>query len=160
VSNHYFAVKWLKAFRTSAEDVTALYADSFSFTDPILDQHGIKDRQELIRLFAPYANKDASNGIGIHNFRVDEVVGDHKAAIYRWTWRAQTAQAFLGVPTPDQQPGSRGITFHIYADNGLITREESYWDAAYALAPYVKEINPSQKFKALPVDASKQEGKR
>ena len=33
--SHFFAVKWLKAFRESPEAVVALYADEFLFEDPI-----------------------------------------------------------------------------------------------------------------------------
>ncbi|ALJ21702.1 ketosteroid isomerase-related protein [Microbacterium sp. No. 7] len=149
MSNLFFAVKWLKAFRSSAEDVVALYGEPFSFTDPILDQHGISEREDLLRVFAPYANKDESNGIGINNFRVDEVVGDGEGAVYRWTWEAPTAQAFLGIPTPDKTPGSRGITLHLYYPDGKISREESYWDAVAAVAPFVPEIDRVNKFKPV-----------
>ncbi|MGH3635483.1 MAG: ester cyclase, partial [Mycobacterium sp.] len=71
--------------------------------------------------------------IGINNFRIDEVVGDEKAAIYRWTWNAPTAAAFVGVPTNGKVPGTRGITFHIYDSDGRIKREESFWDCASAV---------------------------
>ena len=73
--SHFFAVKWLKAFRESSEAVVALYADDFLFEDPILGQR-ITSKDELLKVFAPYANKDTENGIGINNFRIDEVVGD------------------------------------------------------------------------------------
>src|SRR5690606_33269512 len=109
-------------------------------------QHGISDREELTRVFFPYANKDETNGIGINNFRVDEVVGDANGAVYRWTWEAPTAQAFLGIPTPDATPGTRGITFHLYDGDGRIRREESYWDAVTALAPFVPELDRANKF--------------
>lgn len=149
MSNLFFANKWLKGFRSGAADVVALYGEPFSFTDPILDQYGISDREDLLRVFAPYANTDETNGIGINNFRTDEVVGDENGAIYRWTWKADSAQAFLGVPTPDQKPGARGITFHLYYPDGKISREESYWDAVSALAPYVPEIDRLNKFKPV-----------
>lgn len=140
--SHAFAVKWLKAFRESAEAVVALYADGFLFEDPILGQ-SITDREELLRVFAPYANADESNGIGINNFRIDEVVGDDKAAIYRWTWVAPTAAAFVGVPANGKVPGTRGITFHIYDENGLIKREESFWDCATAVRDLGLPVDPS-----------------
>ena len=41
--NYEFAVKWLKAFRTSPEEICALYAHDFLFEDPMLDQHGITE---------------------------------------------------------------------------------------------------------------------
>lgn len=140
--SHAFAVKWLKAFRESAEAVVALYADDFLFEDPILGQ-SITSREDLLRVFAPYANKDESNGIGINNFRIDEVVGDEKAAIYRWTWQAPTAAAFVGVPTNGKVPGARGITFHIYDADGKIKREESFWDCATAVRDLGLPVDPN-----------------
>ena len=77
--NYEFAVKWLKAFRSSPEAVCALYADDFLFEDPMLDQHGITDKGDLHRLFAPYANKDRDNGIGVHNFRIRGYIGDERS---------------------------------------------------------------------------------
>lgn len=140
--SHAFAVKWLKAFRESAEAVVALYADEFLFEDPILGQ-SITSKDELLRVFAPYANKDEANGIGINNFRIDEVVGDQKAAIYRWTWQAPTAAAFVGVPTNGKVPGARGITFHIYDADGRIKREESFWDCATAVRDLGLPVDPT-----------------
>lgn len=140
--SHTFAVKWLKAFRESAEAVVALYADEFLFEDPILGQ-SITSKDELLRVFAPYANKDPENGIGINNFRIDEVVGDEKAAIYRWTWQAPTAAAFVGVPANGKVPGARGITFHIYDTDGRITREESFWDCATAVRDLGLPVDPT-----------------
>ena len=102
--------------------VVALYADDFLFEDPILGQ-SITSKDELLRVFAPYANADTANGIGINNFRIDEVVGDEHAAIYRWTWQAPAAAAFVGVPANGKGPGARGITFHIYDSDGRIERE-------------------------------------
>jgi steroid delta-isomerase-like uncharacterized protein len=139
--SHAFAVKWLKAFRESPEAVVALYADDFLFEDPILGQ-SIKSKDDLLRVFAPYANADTDNGIGINNFRIDEVVGDDKAAIYRWTWQAPTAAAFVGVPTNGKVPGARGITFHIYDTDGRIKREESFWDCATAVRNLGLPVEP------------------
>jgi steroid delta-isomerase-like uncharacterized protein len=140
--SHTFAVKWLKAFRESPEAVVALYADDFLFEDPILGQT-ITSREDLLRVFAPYANTDTENGIGINNFRIDEVVGDERAAIYRWTWRAPTAGAFVGVATNGKVPGARGITFHIYDTDGRIKREESFWDVSTAVSELGLPVDPT-----------------
>lgn len=140
--SHTFAVKWLKAFRDSPEAVVALYADDFLFEDPILGQT-ITSKEDLLRVFAPYANTDTENGIGINNFRIDEVVGDHRAAIYRWTWQAPTAAAFVGVPTNGKVPGARGITFHIYDSDGRIKREESFWDVTAAVHNLGLPVDPT-----------------
>ena len=140
--SHFFAVKWLKAFRESPEAVVALYADEFLFEDPILAQK-ITSREELLRVFAPYANKDTENGIGINNFRIDEVIGDEQAAVYRWTWQAPTAGAFVGVPTNGKVPGARGITFHIYDADGRIKREPSFWDVTTAVHDLGLPVDPT-----------------
>lgn len=150
MSTHSFAIKWLKSFRSDPEDIVALYADGFHFTDPVLDQHGITDREDLKRVFGPYANKDENNGIGINNFRIDEAHEYEKASVFRWTWEPVKPGAFLGVPVDGKQVRARGITFHQFDDEGRITREESYWDAAGALTPFAPRINTRQRFKPLP----------
>ncbi|WP_067656603.1 ketosteroid isomerase-related protein [Nocardia harenae] len=149
--SHFFAVKWLKAFRESPEAVVALYADEFLFEDPILGQR-ITSKEELLRVFAPYANKDPENGIGINNFRIDEVIGDEHSAVYRWTWDAPTATAFVGIPAGGKVPGSRGLTFHVYDADGRITKEASLWDVATAVAELGQPITP-RAVATLPVPA-------
>jgi steroid delta-isomerase-like uncharacterized protein len=127
-----FAVEWLKAFRESPEKVAKMYADEFLFEDLMLGQ-SITDKDELIRAFAPYANDDPANGIGVHQFRIDEVIGDENSALIRWTWQAHHAAQFFGVPTNGKVVGTTGHTFHIY-ENGRIKRESTYWDATSILA--------------------------
>ncbi|THJ29798.1 ketosteroid isomerase-related protein [Candidatus Frankia alpina] len=132
MSSYRFAVLWLKAFRESAEKVCALYADDFLFEDLILDQ-SITDKEDLHRVFAPYANKDLDNGIGINLFRIDEYIGDARSGIIRWTWEPAGSAAFLGVPTGGKTFSTSGQTFHIYDADGRITRESTYWDAVSPL---------------------------
>jgi steroid delta-isomerase-like uncharacterized protein len=122
---------WLKAFRESAEAVCELYAEDFLFEDLMLGQ-SITDKGDLARAFAPYANADPDNGIGIHQFRIDEVIGNDDRALIRWTWRAIGAAAFLGIPTNGKVVGTTGHTMHIY-QGGRIKRESTYWDAASVL---------------------------
>jgi steroid delta-isomerase-like uncharacterized protein len=129
--SYRFAVLWLKAFRDSPEKVCQLYADEFLFEDLMLGQ-SITDKGDLARAFAPYANTDPGNGIGIHQFRIDEVIGDENRALIRWTWRAIGAAAFLGVPTNGKDVGTTGHTMHIY-QGGRIKRESTYWDATSVL---------------------------
>jgi steroid delta-isomerase-like uncharacterized protein len=126
-----FAVMWLKAFRESADKVCELYADEFLFEDLMLGQ-SITDKGDLARAFAPYANTDPDNGIGIHQFRIDEVIGNDDRALIRWTWQAIGAAAFLGVPTNGKIVGTTGHTMHSYED-GRIKRESTYWDASSVL---------------------------
>ena len=73
---------------------------------------------------------------------VDEVVGDANAAIYRWTWQAPTATAFVGVPTDGKVPGARGITFHVYDSDGRIKREASFWDVSTAVRDLGLPVDP------------------
>jgi steroid delta-isomerase-like uncharacterized protein len=129
--SYRFAVMWLKAFRESPDKVCALYADEFLFEDLMLGQ-SITDKGDLARAFAPYANTDLDNGVGVHHFRIDEVVGDENRALIRWTWLAMGAAAFLGVPTNGRAVGTTGHTVHVYED-GKIKRESTYWDATSVL---------------------------
>jgi steroid delta-isomerase-like uncharacterized protein len=126
-----FAVMWLKAFRESADKVCELYAEDFLFEDLMLGQ-SITDKGDLARAFAPYANADPDNGIGVHQFRIDEVIGDEDRALIRWTWQAIGAAAFLGIPTNGKVVGTTGHTMHIY-QGGRIKRESTYWDATSVL---------------------------
>jgi steroid delta-isomerase-like uncharacterized protein len=126
-----FAVMWLKAFRESADKVCELYAEDFLFEDLMLGQ-SITDKGDLARAFAPYANADPDNGIGVHQFRIDEVIGNEDRALIRWTWQAIGAAAFLGIPTNGKVVGTTGHTMHIY-QGGRIKRESTYWDATSVL---------------------------
>ena len=129
--SYRFAVLWLKAFRDSPEKVCDLYADDFLFEDLMLGQ-SITDKADLYRAFAPYANKDITNGVGLHLFRIDEYVGDENHGLIRWSWEAHGAAAFLGVPTNGKVVGTSGHTMHVY-QGGKIKRESTYWDATSVL---------------------------
>ena len=119
--SYRFAVLWLKAFRDSPEKVCQLYADEFLFEDLMLGQ-SITNKGDLARAFAPYANTDPDNGIGLHQFRIDEVIGGESSALIRWTWQATGAAAFLGIPTNGKVVGTTGHTMHVY-EGGKIKRE-------------------------------------
>src|SRR2546429_3549623 len=96
---HYnFAVKWLKAFRESPESVCKLYDDhGFIFEDVMLDQHNIDNKPDLLRLFAPYANKDTENGIGVHNFKIQFHIRDQQCRLIPREVRPEHAALFLGL---------------------------------------------------------------
>ena len=140
--NYAFAVKWLKAFRTSSEEVCKLYADDFLFEDLMLDQ-SITDKDDLHRVFAPYANTDPENGIGIHNFRIRSYVGDEKSGLIRWEWTPQSAAIFLGLDVTNKPFWTQGHTFHVYNDEGKIIRESSWWDAAQVVRS-VSDYKPTK----------------
>lgn len=129
---HYnFGIKWLKAFRESSEAVCKLYGpgDDFVFEDEMLDQHNVNNQPDLHRLFAPYANKDRSNGIGVHNFRIRSYVGDQRFGLLRWEWTPEDAAVFLGLDVKNKPFTTMGHTFHLYTKEGLIKRESSWWDS-------------------------------
>src|ERR1700756_4748163 len=106
---HYnFAVKWLKAFRSSSEAVCKLYDDDFVFEDVMLDQHNITSKDDLHRLFAPYANTDPENGIGIHNFKIRSYIGDERSGLIRWEWSPESAAIFLGLDVANKPLWTQG----------------------------------------------------
>lgn len=143
---HYnHAVKWLKAFRHSPAAICALYDDSFVFEDVMLDQHNINNKADLHRLFAPYANTDPENGIGIHNFKIRSYVGDERSGLIRWEWNPEHAAVFLGLDVAGKPFGTQGHTWHEYNEDGLITRESSWWDAASIL----RQVGPVSPTKSL-----------
>lgn len=154
---HYnHAVRWLKAFRHSPAAICDLYADEFLFEDPMLDQHGINTKADLHRLFAPYANTDPDNGVGIHNFRIRSYTGDRRRGLISWEWSPEHAGVFLGFDVAGKPFGTQGHTWHEYDENGLITRESSWWDAA-AVLRQAGPVRPSKSLtgvKATPGAAS------
>jgi steroid delta-isomerase-like uncharacterized protein len=143
---HYnHAVKWLKAFRESADAVCKLYDDDFVFEDVMLDQYNIHTKDDLNRNFAPYANTDPSNGIGIHNFKIRSYVGDERSGLIRWEWSPEHAGSFLGLDVAGKPFATQGHTFHVYNEKGLITRESSWWDASAVL----RQVGPVSPTKSL-----------
>jgi steroid delta-isomerase-like uncharacterized protein len=143
---HYnHAVRWLKAFRHSPEAICALYDDDFLFEDPMLDQRGITSKADLLRLFGPYANTDPTNGVGIHNFRIRSYTGDRRAGLIRWEWSPEHAGVFLGLDVADKPFSTQGHTWHEYNEQGLITRESSWWDSAAVL----RQVGPVSPTKSL-----------
>jgi steroid delta-isomerase-like uncharacterized protein len=158
---HYnFGIKWLKAFRSSPEEVCALYEDEgFVFEDAMLDQYDINTKGDLLRNFAPYANKDPENGIGIHNFKIRSYVGDARSGLLRWEWSPEHAASFLGLDVAGEPFQTQGHTFHQYNEAGRITRESSWWDAAQVLrsvgtAPATKSLTNTKPAGALPASGA------
>lgn len=141
---HYnFAVKWLKAFRSSSEEVCALYADDFVFEDPMLDQHNVNTKPDLLRLFSLYANKDRENGLGVHNFRIRGYHGDRRAGLITWEWSPEDCANFIGIDVAGKPFLTMGHTWHEYDEDGFIVRESSWWDAACILRQ-THEIKPDR----------------
>lgn len=131
--NKEWATSWIKSFGSSPEEGVSFYADEFIFEDIPLDQDIRNNKEDLFRCFMPYANTDASNGYGIHNFDVDDYVGDENSGFIVWRWEATDCAAFFGLPVPaGQKLHTRGITGHVY-ENGKVTREWTHSDQATIL---------------------------
>jgi steroid delta-isomerase-like uncharacterized protein len=142
---HYnYGIKWLKAFRESSAQVCSMYdKDGFVFEDVMLDQHNLNDYDDLLRNFAPYANKDPEAGIGIHNFKIRSYIGDRHSGLLRWEWAPEHAAMFLGLDVAGKPFSTQGHTFHMYNEKGLIYRESSWWDAA-AILRQVGPVSPTK----------------
>jgi steroid delta-isomerase-like uncharacterized protein len=139
--NYEFAIKWMKCFRESSELICALYDDeAFDFSDPMLDQHNVNAKPDLLRLFELYANKDRANGLGIHNFRVRGYVGDDRSGLILWQWEPEDCAMFIGMDAAGKPFGTQGHTYHEYNEDGKIVFESSWWDASAVLRALTPEL--------------------
>jgi steroid delta-isomerase-like uncharacterized protein len=111
----------------------------------MLDQHHIDSKADLHRVFAPYANQDTENGIGVHNFKIRSYIGNERAGLIRWEWSPEHAGYFLGLDVTDRPFGTQGHTWHQYNERGLIVRESSWWDASAVL----RQVGPVSPTKSL-----------
>ena len=145
--NKEWAQSWIKSFGSSPEEGVSFYADEFVFEDVPLDQYIENDLDELYRCFVPYANKDASNGIGIHQFDVVDYVGDENSGFILWEWSATDCAAFIGLPTGGKPLHTRGITGHIYK-NGKVVREWTHSDQTAILRQLGYPVSTPHYYKA------------
>lgn len=114
---------WIKSFSRSADEAVSFYADEFDFADYPLEQFIRNDKEKLKRAFLPFANKDPHNGQGIHEFEVEEYIGNENAGLIRFSWKASRCAAFFGLPVPaGKDLVTNGMTYHIYR-KGKIARE-------------------------------------
>lgn len=133
-NNH--AQRWLTALTSDTADAVALYAD-----DLVYDDHGDADhvddtainKTELEPRLAPFANKDASNGVGLHAFTTIQAfqlagVHDHPAVVILWEWAGEGLSSYRGVPTGEKTLKTVGITWHQLDADGRIARETTYWN--------------------------------
>ncbi|MGQ0697252.1 MAG: ester cyclase [Panacagrimonas sp.] len=120
--NIHFAAAWLRSFSTGPEAALTFYADEFDFADVPLERFIRKDKAALGRAFAPLANKDPSNGVGIHRFEAVEYIGDQNSGLVLWKWKVEHASTVFGLPTRGSAIQTTGMSFHIY-ENGKIVRE-------------------------------------
>lgn len=125
--NIHFANAWLRSFQTGPDAVLTFYADEFDFADPPQERFICNDREALARAFRPLANKDPSNGLGIHRFKAVEYIGDQHAGLVLWTWSASSARRIFGLDAHGAAIRTTGLSYHVYRD-GKIAREIVYSD--------------------------------
>jgi steroid delta-isomerase-like uncharacterized protein len=130
------AQAWADALSTDTAAAVDLYADDLVYDDHADSDH-VSDtaitKDELEPRLAPYANKDAANGAGIHTFTATEAfdlagVNGNPAVVILWDWTGEGLQTYRGVPTGGRTLTTRGITWHQLDADGRIARETTYWN--------------------------------
>ncbi|MGX7927881.1 ester cyclase [Tsuneonella sp. HG094] len=125
--------RWINSFSRSADEAVDYYADEFEFADYPLEQFIRNDKAALRRAFLPFANRDPSSGFGIHQFSVDEYIGNENAGLVLFSWKATHCGAFFGLPVKDEREiATNGMTYHIYRD-GKIAREIVHSDQIHVV---------------------------
>ena len=117
--------------RFPARDSIAAYSDEFTVenrrvADVVHDT--LTDKPTLHGVVAPYANKDSTNGTGIHTFEATEWIGNDRTGVILWNWSAEDIATYRGVPTGGQAMKTHGQTWQQYGDDGRIVRESTFWN--------------------------------
>ena len=130
------AQTWADALVSDTAAAVDLYADDLVYDDHADSDH-VSDtaitKSELHPRLAPYANKDAGNGVGLHTFTATEAfqlagVGGNPAVVILWDWTGRDLDTYRGVPTAGKTLSTRGITWHQLNADGKIERETTYWN--------------------------------
>ncbi|OBH11805.1 ketosteroid isomerase-related protein [Mycobacterium sp. E1747] len=127
---------WTAALTSDTAAAVDLYADDLVYDDHADSDHMIDTaitKDELLPRLAPYANKDAANGLGLHTFTATEAfelagVGGNPAVVILWDWSGQGLDTYRGVPTQGKTLSTRGITWHQLNADGKVERETTYWN--------------------------------
>ena len=160
--NQEHAQRWATALTDDTAAVVALFADELVYDDRrdidhVFDTATTKD--QLRERIAPFANKDAANGLGVHRFDVLDVIDSvgvdgARAVAILWTWTGEHLENFRGVPTEgktlhdawadlapvrcDRQGRSTsprsGTTCPSSRQLGLPVSTPAYWEADFDLS--------------------------
>ncbi|RAV01576.1 ketosteroid isomerase-related protein [Mycolicibacter senuensis] len=130
------ARRWAAALTTDTAAAVGLYADDLVYDDHMDSDHVLDTaitKAELEPKLAPFANKNADNGIGVHTFVATEAfqlagVGGNPAVVILWDWVGEQLDNFRGVPAGRKRLATRGITWHQLDADGKIERETTYWN--------------------------------
>lgn len=127
--NKEWAENYLASFATKDLVVDTLWADDdkFQTENPITGETHYG--KEIYREgFAPYANTDPDNGVGIHKFTLVEFFSGPNPAVYRWRWDCTGATSFLGLPTNGKDIVTTGVNTDWFDEDGKVIREVAYFD--------------------------------
>ena len=127
---------WVTALTSDTAAAVDLYADDLVYDDHADSDHMIDTaitKEELEPRLAPFANKDATNGAGLHTFTATEAfdlagVNGNPAVVILWDWTGEGLDTYRGVPTGGRTLSTRGITWHQLDGEGKIARETTYWN--------------------------------
>lgn len=130
------AARWSAALTSNTDATVDLFADNLVYDDHTDRDHVIDTaitKSELAPKIAAYANSDAANGVGIHEFSVTDTfavagVNGFPSVAILWDWTGTSLASYRGVPTGGKTLSTRGITWHQFDANGKITREVTYWN--------------------------------
>jgi steroid delta-isomerase-like uncharacterized protein len=131
MTNIAFAQRWAE---TRTNDLAAhreLYAASedFCVETRMVDDHlgdTISTDEEFAEDLAPYANKDAANGLGVQSITVtDAFVGNGHLMIH-WDWAVDGADTYRGLSVDGKVLTSKGSTFLQFDPAGKIILESTF----------------------------------
>jgi steroid delta-isomerase-like uncharacterized protein len=135
-ANQDHAQSWASSITGDTDATVALFADELLYDDRRDVDHVIDtatDKTQLRERIAPFANTDADNGLGVHQFEVLDVIdsvgvdGTRAVAIV-WEWTGEHLENFRGVPTGGEKLSARGQTWHQFDAAGKVNRESTYWN--------------------------------
>ncbi|WP_131786051.1 ketosteroid isomerase-related protein [Protofrankia symbiont of Coriaria ruscifolia] len=130
------AERWTQAITSDTDVAITLYTDDVGYEDH-QDADQVPDtapsKADLREQLAPYANKDADNGMGIHRFEVLEAIettggNGSQAVTILWCWTGEHLAGYQGVPTEGKKLTTRGQTWHHFDADGRIDRELTNWN--------------------------------
>ena len=127
---------WTTALTSDTTAAVDLYADDLVYDDHADGDHVVDTaitKAELRPRLAPFANQDATNGVGLHTFTATEAfhlagVGGNPAVVILWDWTGEALDSYRAVPTQGKTLRTRGITWHQLDAEKKIERETTYWN--------------------------------
>jgi steroid delta-isomerase-like uncharacterized protein len=125
------AKAWATALTEDTDRLLGMYADEFTsqdrrVADVVTDV--ITEKDVLRDVYAPFANKDRDNGVGVHSFEAAEWIGDESRGVILWNWSAEDIASYRGIPTGGAGVKTFGQTYHEYDGDGRIVRESTFWN--------------------------------